>query len=71
MVEESTCTSSIRVQTLYHEEDSVDLVDLPSDKETWPRWLQDTLRDVERHAAPRGTFKERKPLKFFRAMWSL
>ena len=28
-----------------------------------PSWLQDTLKDVERHIAPRGTFRESKKPK--------
>jgi hypothetical protein len=43
----------------------VDPMDPPSDEDMRPRWLQDTLRDVERHAAPMGTFKESRPPRRF------
>jgi hypothetical protein len=50
-----------RVHPSYHEE-SMGPMNPPIDEETRPRWLQDTLRDVERHAAPRDTFRESRPL---------
>jgi hypothetical protein len=34
-------------------------------EDTRPRWLRDTLRDVEGHTTPRGTFKERSPSQRF------
>jgi hypothetical protein len=43
----------------------VDPVDPPSDEGTRPRWFQDTLRDAERHATPRGTFRECRPSQRF------
>jgi hypothetical protein len=43
----------------------VDPMDLPSDEDMRPRWLQDTLRDAEKHAAPRGTFGESRPPQSF------
>jgi hypothetical protein len=43
----------------------VDLVDSPSDEDTRPRWLRDTLRDAEKHVAPKGTFRESRPLQMF------
>jgi hypothetical protein len=59
--------SSTRVQPLDHEdlEESMDPVDPPSDQDTRPRWLHDTLRDAERHVAPKGTFKESRPPQRF------
>jgi hypothetical protein len=39
----------------------VDPVDPPTNEDMRPRWLQDTLRDTKKHAAPRGTFKESRP----------
>eukprot|EP00253_Pinus_taeda_P010913 PITA_10913 len=32
----------------------------PSTSRKRPFWLKDTLKDVERHIAPRGTFRERR-----------
>ena len=32
----------------------------PSSSKTRPSWLRDTLEDVKRHIAPRGTFRESK-----------
>jgi hypothetical protein len=43
----------------------VDPVDPPSDKDMRPKWLQETLKDVEGHTVPRGTFRERRPLQIF------
>jgi hypothetical protein len=40
-------------------------VDPPSDEDTRPRWLRDTLKDAEGHATPRGTFRESRPLQRF------
>jgi hypothetical protein len=43
----------------------VDPVDPPSDEDTRPGWLQDTLRDAKRHATPKGTFRENRPPQRF------
>jgi hypothetical protein len=61
-VEEST-----EQQPSDHEESKefVDPSDPPSDEDTRPRWLRETLKDVEGHTTPRGTFKERRPLQRF------
>jgi hypothetical protein len=56
MVEESTSPSSTKIQSSDHEEESVD---------TRARWVQDTLRDVEKHVILRGTFRESKPPQRF------
>jgi hypothetical protein len=67
-VEESTGPSSTGDQLSDHEEESeelVDPVDPPSDEDTRPRWLRDTLRDAEGHTAPRGTFRESRPPQRF------
>ena len=41
-------------------EGSMDLIDPPFSYKIRPSWLRDTLEDVERHIAPRGTFCESK-----------
>ena len=38
----------------------MDPIDPPSSNKRRPSWLRDTLEDVERHIAPRGTFRESK-----------
>jgi hypothetical protein len=63
-VEESTDPSSTAKQPSDHEEESeelVDPVDPLSDKDTRPRWHRDTLKDVEGHETPKGTFMESRP----------
>jgi hypothetical protein len=61
--EESTNPSCTGVHPSDHEEseESTNPVNPPSDEDTRTRWLQDTLRDAKRHAAPKGTFKESRP----------
>jgi len=45
-------------------EESMDLIvpppHEPSSSKMRPSWLRETLKDVERHVAPRGTFRESK-----------
>jgi hypothetical protein len=60
-VEENIDPSSTGVKPSDHEES----VDPPIDEDTRPRWLRDTLRDTERHAAPRNTFRESRPPQRF------
>jgi hypothetical protein len=36
-----------------------------------PRWLQETLKDAEKHATPKGTFKERRPLQNYSSYMAL
>jgi hypothetical protein len=43
----------------------VDPVGSPSDEYVRPRWLQDTLKDTEGHASPKGTFRESMPPYIF------
>ena len=43
-------------------EGPMDLIDPPPSLGKRPSWLTDTLEDVERHMAPRGTFRESKKL---------
>jgi hypothetical protein len=61
--EESTIPSSTEEQPSDHEESDefVDLVDPPSEEDTRPRWLRESLKDVEGHASPRGTLRESRP----------
>jgi hypothetical protein len=60
-VEERACPSSTGIHPSDHEEESkesVDPLDFPGDEDMRPRWLQDTLRYVEKQVAPNGTFRE-------------
>ena len=41
-------------------EGPMDPIDPPPSNKRRPSWLRDTLEDVERHIAPRGTFRESK-----------
>jgi hypothetical protein len=43
----------------------LDPLDPPSDEYMRLRWIQDTLKDVERHATPIGTFRESRSLQRF------
>jgi hypothetical protein len=63
-IEKSMGPSYTKEQPSDHEEESeafVDPVDSPSDEDTRPIWLQDTLKDVEGHTTPRDTFRESRP----------
>jgi hypothetical protein len=67
-VDETTGPSNTWIQPSDHEEDleeSVDPMDPPTNEDMRHTWLQDTLKDVERNASPRGNFRERQPLQGF------
>ena len=49
-------------ETMPDVEGLMDPIDPPPLTGKIPSWLRDTLKDVEGHMAPRGTFRERKKL---------